>query len=140
MGDVILYPLQEEPFEPLPPFRFTSLDGKVIKVASATFNEYGGISSITDIEGTSFEEGQFRYERELLLIEGFGQIPEGAYLKYRGETYLLCFGWHTNGSNQVIYSWYLQSLKDDQDKMKDPYSQKTVYRWMIDEIDLVSFR
>ena len=47
--------------------------------------------------------------------------------EYENNTYVLLFGWHTNYSNQTIYSWYITNNN----------ICHTLYKEMINKINLV---
>lgn len=121
-----------------PGFRFINLDGTVINVKSINLDNNGEIISIIDINNTEISSDDFRFDKELLLVPGIGYIPPNTVVEWKDKNYLLCFGWHTNVSNQTIYSWYLHELnKNKKDKCAE---DKTLYSWMIDEINEVSFQ
>lgn len=72
------------------------------------------------------------YYKEVLYVPGIGNLVPGTRVIIKEKDYLLRFGWHTNVSNQNIYSWYLESLSED-------IPPRTLYKEMIDEIEIVHY-
>jgi hypothetical protein len=105
-----------------------------IKVTSAEFDDSG---SITKVTGTSngitaiYDSSQFVYTNLILEVPGLGTAVCGDKLllkppRKKLDEYTLEFGWHTNYSNQQIYSWYLIPVITDLDKHELPKA-KTLY-------------
>lgn len=117
-----------------PDMLFRDKEGNILPVTEVHLNEDSNIESIyrSDPEIVQITE-EFSFEKHLLFIPGVGHVCPGVRLIYKEKDYVLLFGWHTNISNQTIYSWYLHSLDDDS-------PDKTLYKSMIEEIETVHFR
>lgn len=85
-------------------------------------------------------------EKNFLPVPGVGYLRPGTKVRLEGDPteYVLLFGWHTNISNQTIYSWYLRPIKEfiednsDNEYMSQPIKElsddKTLYYEMINKI------
>lgn len=100
-------------------------------ITSIVLDEDSRIDHICNIYDQEIRE--FNYERYVLNVPGVGMVVPGTRVVWKEQDYVLLFGWHKNISNQEIFSWYLRSLEKD-------VCDKTLYRSMIDEIELVHFR
>lgn len=124
---------------PLPPsilkpgadLKFTDLYNRTLPVREVKMDSEGQIEKLilsTPIDGQDvYHKGDFFIIKELLNVPGVGRLSPGTIVRYEDVDYVLLFGWHTNLSNQTIYSWYLTKDKECH----------TLYQEMIDKIDLV---
>lgn len=123
-------PLSPSILKPEADLKFTDLQDRTLDVTSITL-ENGIITKITAVgtggETQEYSAGSFFLIKEMLEIPGIGRLSPGTIVRYKGKDYLLLFGWHTNPSNQTIYSWYLTKNNECH----------TLYQEMIDLIDLV---
>ena len=97
-------------------------------------------------EGSQYFVDELVVEKNFLHVPGVGHLRPGSKVRLEKDptSYILLFGWHTNISNQTIYSWYLRPIKEfddsdhDQDYMSSPEKvlseDKTLYFEMIDKI------
>ena len=104
----------------------------IIQVNAIYLNN-GNIEYVIDNEGNTHTNENIVLVKNLLFIPGIGYIPEETRIIYKEVDYILLYGWHTNISNQNILSWYLMPLSSN-----IPY--KTLYKDMIDDIEVVHFR
>lgn len=141
-----------------PDFKFYEVStGYELEVSSAIVNEKGQIYKVftSDENGELYREYLVPEEATMvanwLPVPGIGYLRPGTRVVYKREEYCLKFGWHTNISNQEIYSWYLEPLKDegivrsdnDRNYMSTPEKPKgkicrTLYHNMINEIEDVN--
>ena len=113
---------------------YSKFTGEQIKVTHVEFDDLGTISTITGtVHGITavMDSSQFVYTNLALEVPGLGTAVCGdeIYLKQprkKLETFILEFGWHTNFSNQKIYSWYLIPQLTDLDAHELPKA-KTLY-------------
>ena len=103
----------------IPVLSIEMIDGEITEVVAAT--------------GVHYTPEEIEIIRQYLQVPGIGNIISGTRVIYHDKDYVLLFGWHTNISNQTIYSWYLEALEED-------VPPKTLYQEMIDEIDTLHFR
>ena len=106
--------------------------GQTIEVSNAVISD-SKVTSVINIEGDIYVEGEFVVINKILFIPGIGYLTPGTRVIYKNKDYCLCYGWHTNISNQTMISWYLESLEEN-------IPDKTLYKEMINEIELVHFR
>jgi hypothetical protein len=98
----------------------------------------------------------YTYTTECLYVLGIGFLLPGDLVKLKineRDIYELNYGWHTNISNQTIYSWYLVPQKND-DYFKGERAGifresdinitntgiLTFYKEFLDTIEVVEFR
>lgn len=113
---------------------YSKLTGEQIKVTSMELDDKGTIDKITGmVHGitTIMNSSQFVYTNLILEVPGLGTAVCGdtVYLKCprkKLKEFILEFGWHTNVSNQKIYSWYLVPQLKDLDQHELPKA-KTLY-------------
>lgn len=109
--------------------------GEVVDIIDISVDD-GKIISVFPKEGTGDQgyipSSEFNFFKEVLYVPGIGYITPGTRVIIKEKDYLLKFGWHINISNQNIYSWYLESLSED-------IPPKTLYKEMINEIEIVHF-
>lgn len=116
-----------------------------LSITSVNLDTEGHIVLVNTEDGQTIYSEDAEIYQNFLEVPGVGYLRPGTKVKLQSDssTYLLLFGWHTNISNQTIYSWYLRPLtevvdKSDRDYMSHyqrPLSQdRTVYRDMIDSI------
>lgn len=111
-----------------------SKTGEVLDIIDISVDD-GKIVSALPKEGTGEDfipSTEFDFFKEVLHVPGIGYITSGTRVIIKEKDYLLKFGWHVNISNQNIYSWYLESLSED-------IPPKTLYKEMINEIEIVHF-
>ena len=143
--DIFNYVKREDPLEevtkivpvPIPilkpkaDLKFIDLGGKTLPVRTIEMNEDSQIEelilSVPVEDKDIYHKGEFLMIKELLEVPGIGRLSPGTIVRYENNNYVLLFGWHTNPSNQTIYSWYLTRNK----------VCHTLYREMIDKINLV---
>ncbi len=101
-----------------------------IELDSSTFQ----ITQLSDVIGTEVDPNTVTYQKYALNVPGIGNILPDSRVVWKEQDFILKFGWHTNISNQELYTWYLLPLESE-----DP-TPKTLYRWMINEIEIVHFR
>lgn len=87
----------------------------------------------------------YTYTRETLFVLGIGNLLPGDVVKLSltdCNRYELGYGWHTNVSNQTIYSWYLKPINDscgsDSAYITDS-NIRTLYKEYLDTIEVVEF-
>lgn len=138
-----------------PVFMFYDLNGNLINASSMTFDSSGKPDTVTTENGDVFEKGQYTYTAESLYIDGIGYLVKGDIVKLTISSvteYELNYGWHTNVSNQTIYSWYLKPvvvpdywqdekscLNDDTVASKQDIGILTFYKQYLETIEVVRF-
>ncbi len=132
MSDNSYIDLASQIIEDAPNLKFSKEDGTVLDVIEIEMNN-GNIVSVLDSDNVKYNIDEITYEKYLLNVPGIGYIAAKSRVIYKEKDYVLLFGWHTNISNQTIYSWYLSSLTED-------IPDKTLYEEMINEIEIVHFR
>lgn len=112
-----------------PDLQFNDTEGSPIKVSEISLDDSGKIVSVTTYDGNILGRDEIEFNKEVLNIPGVGQVPPGSLVYYKGEPYLINFGWHTNYSNQQIYSWYLEYIgnNDCDSKIKTIYFNDIKY-------------
>jgi hypothetical protein len=143
-------------------FSFYDLDGNLIKGnISVNIDDNGQFDSLTviddSVESTKYyTKGEYTYTTECLYVLGIGFLLPGDLVKLKiNERYVyeLNYGWHTNISNQTIYSWYLVPQKVDDyyaDSRKGIFRESdinitntgilTFYKEFLQTIEVVEFR
>ena len=103
----------------IPYFSFYDLENKLIQgntvsVALDDNGQFDTLTVTTEEDGQTVTEtytkDQYTYTTECLYVLGIGFLLPGDIVKLKineCNTYQLNYGWHTNISNQTIYSWYL---------------------------------
>ena len=107
-------------------------------------------------ETTTYNRGEYTYTTECLYVLGIGFLLPGDIVKLHisdVDEYELCYGWHTNISNQTIYSWYLkpipvEDLFLDQREGFMRYPQNSIsrtniltfYKEYLETIEVVEFK
>lgn len=107
---------------------------ELINVTNIELDSSGMISKITGtVHGITavMDPSQFVYTNLILEVPGLGTAVCGDNILLKRpcknlEEYILEFGWHTNVSNQKIYSWYLVPVLKDLDNHELPKA-KTLY-------------
>ena len=92
------------------------------------------MDALIDTSGNPVSVEDVEYQRYVLNVPGIGNLIPGSRIIWKEEDYVLQFGWHTNVSNQTLFTWYLEPLEGTD------LIPKTLYRWMINEIEIVHFR
>lgn len=114
-------------------FTFFDENGNLIRnISNVSMSEEGRFSTITYVkDGVEYSllPGQYTYTNLILDIPGIGFAHIGDIVtleRYRekAKRYVLGFGWHSNVSNQKLFTWYLTqtSLSDGEDR-----KYKTLY-------------
>jgi hypothetical protein len=114
-------------------FSFYDSDGNLIRGdISVTIDDNGQFDALTAIDSEQvshiYTKDNYTYTTECLYVLGIGFLLPGDLVKLKineRDVYELNYGWHTNISNQTIYSWYLVPQKND-DYFKD--SRKGIFR------------
>lgn len=95
-------------------FSFYDFNGDLIRgeiEAEITDNgQFGALTVEYDGETIIYPKDTYTYTTECLYVLGIGFLIPGDIVKLKltdWKEYELNFGWHTNISNQKIYSWYL---------------------------------
>lgn len=98
-------------------FSFYDLQNNLLRGdISVTIDDNGQFDTLsvttTDDEPvtTTYTKDQYTYTTECLYVLGIGFLLPGDLVKLKineCDVYELNYGWHTNISNQTIYSWYL---------------------------------
>lgn len=133
-----------------PDIRFTDDQGNYLPVTSINVTKNGNISSIvvesndSDLEGSRIlQREDISINQNFLHVPGVGYLPPGVVVRYNDRDWVLLFGWHTNISNQTIYSWFLSPTSSEEEVccLKESRSpvNKTVYQEMVDQIDFIRF-
>lgn len=104
-----------------------------LDISVVNLNPDGVIESVVTTEGSLYTRASLDIFKDYLYVPGLGNITPGSRVIYKEKDYVLCYGWHTNISNQTICTWYLEALEE-------AVPPKTLYKEMIDEIELVHFR
>lgn len=107
-------------------------DGEIIEVASVTL-ENNTVTDVVTANGDIYTSDLIDVYNKVLYVPGIGYLVPDTRIVYKDKDYLLKYGWHTNISNQTILSWYLES-------MEESIPNKTLYKEMIDAIEVVHFR
>lgn len=106
--------------------------GEIIEVASVTL-ENNTVTDVVTVDGDIYTSDLIDVYNKVLYVPGIGYLVPDTRIVYKDKDYLLKYGWHTNISNQTILSWYLES-------MEESIPNKTLYKEMIDAIEVVHFR
>lgn len=144
----------------IPYFSFYDTNGELITgdSISVTFDDNGQFDTLTVIKdgvSTVYQKGTYTYTTECLYVLGIGFLIPGDIVKLHIDsiyTYELNYGWHTNVSDQTIYSWFLKRLPvrdpfiDERkgfDRRSEPNIKEngilTFYKEYLDTIEVVSF-
>lgn len=118
---------------------------KEIDLVSVDVNTDGQYVIAHTDEGRQYFVEDLVVEKHFLPVPGVGYLRPGSHIRLEKDPteYVLLFGWHTNISNQTIYSWYLRPIKEfdnpDENKyMSSPVKvlseDKTLYYEMINKI------
>lgn len=138
-------PLRKQIFDDCPDIEIVSKEDKrLVEAQSVNVDAEGKIISIMS-DGNLVDVSEVIVHKNFLPVPGVGYLKPGTLVRYQDDMYVLDFGWHTNISNQRIYSWFLKPTKEK--SLRNPKlpifsewgsSFKTLYYEMIDEIDLVT--
>lgn len=141
-------------------FSFYDLEGNLIRGdLSVTLDDNGQFDVLTqtiDNETTTYTKEEYTYTTECIYVLGIGFLIPGDIVKLKinyCKEYELNYGWHTNVSNQTIYSWYLvpkevpDVFKDERNGLfnkADPNITNTgiltFYKEYLDTIEVVEFK
>lgn len=136
------------PYDPLDNNTITVYDtnGIRVNVSSVDLDTDGNIVFINTTDGNKLSADDYIIVQELLNVPGVGKLKPGTRVVLEENPYIeysLEFGWHTNISNQTIYSWYLYPIRQeeiisDKEYMSKPVQRlsvaKTVYKSVVDQI------
>lgn len=136
------------PYDPLDNNTITVYDtnGIRVNVSSVDLDTDGNIVFINTTDGNKLSADDYIIVQELLNVPGVGKLKPGTRVVLEENPYIeysLEFGWHTNISNQTIYSWYLYPIRQeeiisDKEYMSKPVQRlsvaKTVYESVVDQI------
>lgn len=143
----------------IPYYSFYDNDGNLIKgsieVSIDDNGQFDTVTSILDGETYIYTSGNFTYTTECLYVLGIGFLIPGDKIRLKidkPQVYELNYGWHTNVSNQTIYSWYLtpipiedyfQSERNGLFNESEPNITNTgiltFYKEYLDTIEVVEF-
>lgn len=119
----------------IPYFSFYDLEGNLIRGdIDVTFDDNGQFDTLVqEIGGETviYLNGQYTYTTECLYVLGIGFLLPGDIVRLKIDDcrkFELNFGWHTNVSNQTIYSWYLKPIK-----LNDHYNDSIFIQPDMDE-------
>ena len=142
-------------------FSFYDLEGNLLNgdSVSVTITDNGQFDVLTitkDGSTETYNSDEYTYTTECLYVLGIGFLIPGDIVKLKineCDTYELNYGWHTNISNQTIYSWYLVPIKQEdffRDERKGLFNKSdinitntgilTFYKEFLDTIEVVEFR
>lgn len=144
----------------IPYFSFYDLEGNLLQGSiSVTFDDNGEFDVLTcEVDGTiyTYLKDEYTYTTECLYVLGIGFLLPGDIVKLKVneiDEYELNYGWHTNISNQTIYSWYLKPIhttdlfKDDRYGLFNKSDVNitntgilTFYKEFLETIEVVTFR
>ena len=136
------------PYDPSDNNTITVYDtnGIRVNVSSVDLDTDGNIVFINTTDGNKLSADDYIIVQELLNVPGIGKLKPGTRVVLEENPYIeyvLEFGWHTNISNQTIYSWYLYPIRQeeiisDKEYMSKPVQRlsvaKTVYESVVDQI------
>ena len=111
---------------------FKTKSGDLIEASKVNMSN-GIITSVENIVEDTFDRHDIEIFPNVLYVKDVGSLTPRTRVVYKDQDYVLLFGWHRNISNQHIYSWFLRSLEES-------VPDKTLYKEMIDEIDIIHFR
>lgn len=121
-------------------------NGIRVNVSSVDLDTDGNIVFINATDGNKLSADDYIIVQELLNVPGVGKLKPGTRVVLEENPYIeysLEFGWHTNISNQTIYSWYLYPIRQeeiisDKEYMSKPEQRlsvaRTVYESVVDQI------
>lgn len=143
-------------------FSFYDSNGNLLlgNSVSVTITDNGqfDVLTITQSDGSSisYNQDEYIYTTECLYVLGIGFLLPGDLVKLKVNecaVYELNYGWHTNISNQTIYSWYLvpQETQDYFADCRNGLGNKsdininkngilTFYKEFLNTIEVVEFR
>ena len=143
-------------------FSFYDTEGNLLtgESVSVTIDDNGqfDVLTITDENSvsTSYAQNEYTYTTECLYVLGIGFLIPGDIVKLKineCHVYELNYGWHTNISNQTIYSWYLVPKPQEdyfRDERKGLFNRSdinitntgilTFYKEFLSTIEVVEFR
>lgn len=142
-------------------FSFYDLNGNLIRGDSVTVSiddngQFYTLTVIRDGEPTVYLKDDYTYTTECLYVLGIGFLIPGDLVKLKineRDVYELNYGWHTNISNQTIYSWYLvpyETIDYFSGTRKGIFRESdinitntgilTFYKEFLDTIEVVEFR
>jgi hypothetical protein len=143
-------------------FSFYDLDGELIRgeSTSVTIDDNGQFNVLTVVDSEqvshTYTKENYTYTTECLYVLGIGFLIPGDIVKLKINEcveYELNYGWHTNISNQTIYSWYLVPKKHPdlfKEDRKGIFRESdinitntgilTFYKEFLETIEVVEFR
>ena len=142
-------------------FSFYDINGNLIRGDSITVSiddngQFYTLTVMRDEEPTVYLKDDYTYTTECLYVLGIGFLIPGDLVKLKineRDVYELNYGWHTNISNQTIYSWYLvphETVDYFSDTRKGIFRESdvnitntgilTFYKEFLDTIEVVEFR
>lgn len=134
------------PVQPMMKFYSKEDPTSEISITRADFDTFGNIVIVYDVDGKSYYAEDLIIYQDFLDVPGVGYLRPGTKVKLDSDKtlYSLQYGWHTNISNQTIYSWYLHPITEFSDNDKDTKymsepekvlsQDRTLYRHMIDHL------
>lgn len=123
-------------------------DDTVLPVKTVTIKDgkFDNITFTRNYETITYTPEQYYYTNQSLFVLGIGVLLPGDIIKlFRQDCmkYELNFGWHTNISEQNIYSWYLKPINPQDiniNKYNPDGKNLTLYKEYLDTIEVVEFK
>lgn len=125
----------------------------ITNISHILINSMGEITTIIIInennedDTVEYNQDEFYYLDESLFVLGIGNLLPGDIVKLKHTDftkYELNYGWHTNISNQTLYSWYLKPLNEEYLPFDSGYladgKNITLYKEYLDTIEVVEYR
>lgn len=118
-------------------------EDKELSIISVDLDTDGKIVYVNSESGQKIPSDDVEVLKNFLPVPGVGYLRSGTKVTFEKDTYVLMFGWHTNISNQQIYSWFLRpTVQTDRvsesNYMSSPENElsqdRTLYYPMIDKI------
>ena len=147
----------ERKSDSIPYFSFYNTDEELIHGdVTVSFDDNGQFDTLTqELDGTTttYTKDNYTYTVECVYVLGIGFLLPGDLVKLKIDdcrVFELNFGWHTNVSNQTIYSWYLAPCPTNCNNRDDVFSHVdmddsnagilTFYKEYLKTIEVVEFR
>ena len=119
------------------------ITGNIVVIIGSNGQFDNIISTNSKNVSRTYSKDQYTYTRESLYVLGVGYLIPGDVVKLKRfdrVSFTVGYGWHTNISNQSIYSWY---LVPNDSELPNPYSPDgkilTLYQEYLETIELVSY-
>lgn len=142
--------IKDQIFNPSPDIKaYSKFTKQEIPLTKVDLDTNGNIVYLYATNEEQYSSDDVDIYKNFLHVPGVGDIKPGTLLNLDNDntTYVLLFGWHTNVSNQTIYSWFIRPLTEysvDEDNDNDNNymshtckvlsQDRTVYLDMINHI------